>query len=61
MVLITCYTRYKENLKTHAIRVMAVVEKVIHRLYEEKGAAKVSAMGYTFEILKYVILNFMLF
>ena len=34
--------RYQQNLKTHSIRVMAVVEKVMNRLYDEKGAAKVS-------------------
>ena len=35
--------RYQENLKVHAIRVMGVVEQVVHRLYNEAGAAKVSS------------------
>ncbi len=34
--------RYRENLKVHAIRVMAVIEKTMHRLDDEKRAATVS-------------------
>ena len=36
-----CIYRYQENLKTHAIRVMGIVEKVMHRLDEEMRAAQV--------------------
>ena len=36
--------RYQENLKRHAIRVMAVVEQVMHRLDEEGSVIKVSYM-----------------
>jgi len=32
---------YQENLKTHAIRVMGIVEKVMHRLDEELRAAQI--------------------
>ena len=34
--------RYQENLKVHAIRVMAVIEKTMHRLNDEKRAGLVS-------------------
>ena len=34
--------RYRENLKVHAIRVMAVIEKTMHRLDDERRAATVS-------------------
>ena len=34
---------------------MAVVEKVISRLFEEKGAAKVSDIGYPRNIPKYIL------
>ena len=33
--------RYREKLRVHALRVMAVVEKTIHRLNEETKAAMV--------------------
>ena len=35
-------SRYQENLKVHAIRVMAVIEKTMHRLNDEKRAGLVS-------------------
>ena len=35
-------SRYQENLKVHSIRVMAVIEKMMHRLDDPKRAALVS-------------------
>jgi len=38
------YFRYQEKLRVHALRVMAVVEKTMHRLDCEEKAAKVIQM-----------------
>ena len=33
--------RYKENLKVHSIKVMAVIEKMLHRLDDPRRSALV--------------------
>ena len=35
------FSRYQEKLRVHALRVMAVVEKTMHRIDNEDKAAKV--------------------
>ena len=49
--------RYREKLRVHALRVMAVVEKTMHRLNSETKAAVVnSKMVLNFELV--IVSNF---
>ena len=42
-VVIFCFCfRYQEKLRVHALRVMAVVEKILNRIDCEENAAKVN-------------------
>ena len=50
------FYRYQENLKLHAIRVMAIVEQVIHRLDEVGSVIKVSSMTQISCVTHYLIL-----
>ena len=41
--ILTCF-RYQEKLRVHALRVMAVVEKLLNRIDCEENAAKVRSL-----------------
>ena len=52
--ILTCF-RYQEKLRVHALRVMAVVEKLLNRIDCEENAAKVRSLHYFLQTYQFLI------